>query len=109
MENLRQNKQKQWGHMTKILILGAYGQIAQVATRLFLERTDAQLTLYLRKAKRLKSIGHKNRVRVIEGDVLDAKMLEEAIAGQNVCLRQRVRPDGRSNPPYCHGYEQGWR
>jgi len=31
--------------MTKILILGAYGQIARVATQLLLERTDAVLTL----------------------------------------------------------------
>ena len=37
--------------MTRVLILGAYGQIARVATRLFLEQTD---TLYLRNAKRLK-------------------------------------------------------
>ena len=31
--------------MTKVLILGAYGQIARVATGLFLEQTDVQLTL----------------------------------------------------------------
>jgi hypothetical protein len=37
-----------------VLILGANGQIARVATGLFLEQTDAHLTLYLRKAKRLK-------------------------------------------------------
>lgn len=30
--------------MTKVLILGAAGQIARVATRLFLDRTDADLT-----------------------------------------------------------------
>jgi len=70
--------------MTKVLILGAYGQIAQVATRLFIEKTDAQLTLYLRKARRLKNIGHEDRVRVIEGDVLDQKTLEDAVAGQDV-------------------------
>ena len=29
----------------KILILGAHGQIARVATRLLLDRTDADLTL----------------------------------------------------------------
>ena len=34
--------------MTNILILGANGQIVRVATGLFLERTDARLTLYLR-------------------------------------------------------------
>ena len=69
--------------MTKVLILGAYGQIARVATRLFLEQTDVQLTLYLRNAKRLKEIGHQERVRVIEGDVLDDKTLDAAMAGQD--------------------------
>jgi len=70
--------------MTNILILGAYGQIARVATGLFLQRTDARLTLYLRNAKRLKLSGHADRVRVVEGDVLDTKALESAMAGQDV-------------------------
>ncbi|WP_348266159.1 NAD(P)H-binding protein [Edaphobacter paludis] len=67
----------------KVLILGANGQIAQVATELFLERTDAQLTLYLRKAKRLRVI-NPARERVVEGDVLDLKTLQAAMAGQDV-------------------------
>jgi uncharacterized protein YbjT (DUF2867 family) len=70
--------------MTNILILGAHGQIARVATDLFLKRTDARLTLYLRNAKRLKLSGHADRVRVVEGDVLDTKALEAAMAGQDV-------------------------
>jgi len=70
--------------MTNILILGAYGQIARVATGLFLQRTDARLTLYLRNAKRLKLSGHADRVRVVEGDVLDTKALESAMAGKDV-------------------------
>ena len=70
--------------MTNILILGAHGQIARVATDLFLKRTDARLTLYLRNAKRLKLSSHAARVRVVEGDVLDTKALESALAGQDV-------------------------
>jgi uncharacterized protein YbjT (DUF2867 family) len=70
--------------MTKILILGAHGQIARVATDLFLKRTDARLTLYLRNARRLKISSHADRVRVVEGDVLDTKALESAMAGQDV-------------------------
>jgi uncharacterized protein YbjT (DUF2867 family) len=70
--------------MTKILILGAHGQIARVATDLFLKRTDARLTLYLRNARRLKKSSHADRVRVVEGDVLDTKALESAMAGQDV-------------------------
>ncbi len=40
--------------MIKVLILGANRQIARFAIDLFLKRTDAQLTLYLRNARRLK-------------------------------------------------------
>ena len=70
--------------MTKVLILGAYGQIARVATRLFLGETDAQLTLYLRNAGRLKEAGYGERVRVVEGDVLDSETLATAMIGQDV-------------------------
>lgn len=70
--------------MTRVLILGAYGQIARVAIRLFLEQTDAELTLYLRNAKRLRNIAHADRVRIIEGDVLDKATLDAAMTGQDV-------------------------
>ena len=69
--------------MTKVLILGAYGQIARVATRLLLEQTAAQLTLYLRNAKRLKTIGYEDRVHVVDADVLNLSALEAAMAGQD--------------------------
>lgn len=67
-----------------VLILGAHGQIARVATDLFFKHTDARLTLYLRNANRLKLPGHADRVRIIEGDVLDSKTIESAMAGQDV-------------------------
>ena len=70
--------------MTNILILGAAGQIARVATGLFLKRTDLRLTLYLRRAKRLKVTGHADRMRIVEGDVLDQTTLESAMQGQDV-------------------------
>ena len=70
--------------MTNILILGANGQIARVATALFLKRSDTRLTLYLRNARRLKLSVTADRVRVVEGDVLDQKALEAAMAGQDV-------------------------
>lgn len=37
----------------RVLILGANGQLARNTTRFLLERTDARLTLYLRRASRL--------------------------------------------------------
>ncbi len=69
--------------MTNVLILGANGQIARFAIDLFLKRTDAQLTLYLRNSHRLKN-SDPSRVRIVEGDVLDTKKLKEAMAGQDV-------------------------
>ena len=69
--------------MTKVLILGANGQIARVATALFQKRSDVHLTLFLRGAKRLKALPT-DRVHVIEGDVLDIKALQAAMVGQDV-------------------------
>jgi uncharacterized protein YbjT (DUF2867 family) len=69
--------------MSNVLILGANGSIARVATDLFLKDTDAKLTLYLRNARRLGSLDPE-QVSVIEGDVLDSAKLKEAIAGQDV-------------------------
>jgi uncharacterized protein YbjT (DUF2867 family) len=70
--------------MSKILILGAHGQIARAATDLLLERTDAELTLYLRNARRLDRRAKSGRVRIVEGDVLDAARLEDAMRGQDL-------------------------
>lgn len=70
--------------MTQILILGANGQIARVATGLFLQHPDVTLTLYLRRASRLKGSAVTGRVRVAEGDVLDAQALANAMSGQDV-------------------------
>src|SRR5271168_845895 len=69
--------------MTRILILGANGQLARHTTRFFLDRTDAHLTLYLRNATRLKNPDPR-RVTVVEGDVLDSKTLMAAMQGQDV-------------------------
>lgn len=69
--------------MSNVLILGANGSIAREAIKLFLKDTDAQLTLYLRNAGRVKN-RDQSRVRVVEGDVLNAAKLKEAMAGQDV-------------------------
>jgi uncharacterized protein YbjT (DUF2867 family) len=69
--------------MTRILILGANGQLALHTTRFLLDRTDAHLTLYLRRASRLKNPDTR-RVTVVEGDVLDSKTLVAAMHGQDV-------------------------
>jgi uncharacterized protein YbjT (DUF2867 family) len=69
--------------MTKVLILGANGQVARNTTRVFLRDTDASVTLYLRRASRLKN-ANSSRVTIVEGDVLDPKALKAAMKGQDV-------------------------
>jgi saccharopine dehydrogenase-like NADP-dependent oxidoreductase len=70
--------------MTKVLIVGAHGQIARVATQLFLDRSDVELQLYLRNAKRLESLQKHPRITLVEGDATDAAALARAIVGQDV-------------------------
>ncbi|MEK3736465.1 NAD(P)H-binding protein [Paenibacillus sp. FSL H7-0941] len=69
--------------MTKVLILGANGGIAGYAIDLFLKKTDAELTLFLRNAGNLRKLDP-YRTRVIEGDVMDMETLKKAMAGQDV-------------------------
>ena len=69
--------------MTNVLILGANGRLARNTTRVFLDTTEARLTLYLRRASRLKS-PDPARVRIVEGDVLDGTTLRAAMQGQDV-------------------------
>ncbi|HXZ15712.1 MAG TPA: NAD(P)H-binding protein [Roseiarcus sp.] len=69
--------------MTKVLILGANGQLARNTTRVFLEKTDVALTLYLRRASRLRN-PDPSRAMIVEGDVLEAGTLRDAMRGQDV-------------------------
>jgi len=66
-----------------VLILGANGQLAGNTTRVFLRDTDARLTLYLRRARRLDN-PDPTRVTIVEGDVLDLPTLSAAMEGQDV-------------------------
>lgn len=69
--------------MTRILVLGANGQLARNTTAFLLKRADVKLTLYLRRAHRLGNPDPK-RVSIVEGDVLDQTTLEAAMQGQDV-------------------------
>jgi uncharacterized protein YbjT (DUF2867 family) len=69
--------------MTRILIIGAHGQIAQVATRLLLERGDVELTLYLRRSNRLSHLASRPGVRLVEGDAADLDKLMGVMAGHD--------------------------
>lgn len=78
--------------MTRILIIGANGQIARVAAKLLLNQTDAELTLYLRNSARLKALAQNPRVQVVEGDALDADGLSAAMQGQDVVYANLAGP-----------------
>lgn len=68
--------------MTKVLILGANGQLARNTTQVFLETSDVYLTLYLRRASRLRN-PDPSRVKIVEGDVFDAVALRGVMRGQD--------------------------
>ena len=67
--------------MTKVLVLGAGGQIARWAVPM-LASQDADLTLFLRDPGKLAD--PPRDARVIEGDVLDREQLDLAVRGQDV-------------------------
>lgn len=67
--------------MTKVLVLGAGGQIARWAVPM-LAGEDVELTLLLRDAGKLAD--PPADARVVEGDVLDREQLDPAVRGQDV-------------------------
>jgi uncharacterized protein YbjT (DUF2867 family) len=69
--------------MTRVLILGANGQLARNTTRALLDDPALTLTLYLRRSSRLKNPAP-DRVTIVEGDVLDAATLRHAMQDQDV-------------------------
>ena len=69
--------------MKKVLVLGAAGQIARWVIEMLAGSKDLELTLYLRHARKLKGKTPQN-ARIVEGDVLDRKKLDTAVAGQDI-------------------------
>lgn len=67
--------------MTRVLILGAGGQIARHAIGMLAD-TDHELTLFLRDRRRLAT--EPAHAKVMEGDVLDADRLGAAVQGQDI-------------------------
>jgi uncharacterized protein YbjT (DUF2867 family) len=67
--------------MTKVLVLGASGQIARRAGPMLADK-DTELTLMLRDPGKLADPpGH---ARVVQGDVLDREQLDPAVRGQDI-------------------------
>ena len=68
---------------TTVLIIGANGSVAKEAIAMFLQKTDVNLKLFLRNAKRLEHL-KSPRVEVVEGDATDKVALTNAMSGVNV-------------------------
>ncbi|NEB09505.1 SDR family oxidoreductase [Streptomyces coelicoflavus] len=66
---------------TKVLILGAGGQIARWAVEM-LEKEDVELTLLARSRDRLAYVP--TGAHVVQGNVLDTEVLDKAVRGQDV-------------------------
>ncbi|HIW71153.1 MAG TPA: SDR family oxidoreductase [Candidatus Levilactobacillus faecigallinarum] len=69
--------------MTNVLILGAHGKIAQLATDMLKKTKTTRLTLFLRNAQRLADAAS-DQVTVIDGDAGQQADLEKAMAGIDV-------------------------
>ncbi|WP_179396054.1 SDR family oxidoreductase [Lacticaseibacillus absianus] len=69
--------------MANVLILGANGQIARLATQQLLDTTAHHLTLFLRRAKRL-AVQDAAREVIIDGDARNATDIQAALGGIDV-------------------------
>ena len=67
----------------KVLVLGAGGQIARWVIEMLAGSENIRMTLFLRHARKLKG-KTPSSANIVEGDVLDRKKLDPAIAGQDV-------------------------
>jgi uncharacterized protein YbjT (DUF2867 family) len=69
--------------MKNVIILGASGNIAKHVIDILVKKNDINLTLFLRSKSRLRN-NDISKCRIIEGNVLDFKQLNEAIRGQDI-------------------------
>ena len=69
--------------MSKVLILGASGQIARWVIRMLADARDLELTLFLRHKRKLQ-VAVPGNAHVIVGNVLEDKELTAAMTGQNI-------------------------
>ena len=69
--------------MTKVLILGAGGQVAGYVIDRLSQNNSIHLTLYLRNASHLQHL-EGEQIKLIEGDILDGEKLENAMQGQDL-------------------------
>ena len=68
--------------MVKVVVLGAHGQVAQIAERFLFADKDVETSLFLRNAKRMED--KKNQATIFEGSATDAAQLQKAMKGQDI-------------------------
>lgn len=68
--------------MTKVLVLGAGGQVARHAVAMLSDDDSVQLTLFVRNPKKMMQAPAK--AKVVQGDVLDNAKLDDAVKGQDI-------------------------
>lgn len=69
--------------MVKVVVLGAHGQVAQIAERFMFADRDVKTSLFLRDAKRMAD-KKANEATIFEGSATDAAQLEKAMKGQDI-------------------------
>ncbi|WP_334087600.1 SDR family oxidoreductase [Helicobacter typhlonius] len=82
-QNVKSQSTQGKGERLKVLIIGANGSVARVATTMFLQNTNVDLKLYLRNSKRLSHL-KSARVEVVEGNALDENALKKAMSDVQV-------------------------
>ena len=70
--------------MTNVLIIGATSSMGQIATKYFLDKTDDNITLMARYIGLLEI--DESRERVFQGDIIDEKILNDAMIDTDVVL-----------------------
>lgn len=68
--------------MVKVVVLGAHGQVAQIAERFMFADKDVKTSLFLRDAKRMADKA--NEATIFEGSATNAAQLEKAMKGQDI-------------------------
>lgn len=68
--------------MTKVLVLGASGQIARHAVAMLSGDDSVQLTLFVRNPRNLTQTPA--NAEIVQGDVLDSPKLNDAVKGQDI-------------------------
>jgi len=83
--------------MKKVLVLGAYGQIARIVEdRILKEQPDVELTLFLRNSSRLSNLAENKNVTLVDGDINDYDAVNAAMKDQDLVYVSFVDHDSNN-------------